>query len=120
MIPWRTGLVVCAAAQAMAAKPRTDSFQNTPCATPKGTAAATAAPAEPPAAAAGVNAWVKMRPMAEGTSVILMTIRTIDKKRLWSIKFSYLAFAASHGRIDHVHEGGWFGGALRLKAGVSS
>ena len=56
MTPCRTGLLVCAAAWAMAADPRPDSLENTPRATPKRTAAATAAPAKPPAAAAGVKA----------------------------------------------------------------
>ena len=72
MMPWRTGLFVVAAAWAMAAEPSPDSFENTPRATPKRIAAATAAPANPPVAAAGVNAWVKMRLMAAGTSAMLM------------------------------------------------
>ena len=49
-------------------------LENTPRGTPKRIAAATAAPAHPPVAAAGVNACVKMRPMAAGTSAML-TIR---------------------------------------------
>ena len=72
MIPCRTGLFVCAAACAMAAEPSPDSLEKTPRATPNRIAAATAAPAKPPVAAAGVKAWVKIRPNAAGTSAMLM------------------------------------------------
>ena len=57
MMPCRTGLLVCAAAWAMAADPSPDSFENMPRATPKRNwLRPTAAPANPPVAAAGVKA----------------------------------------------------------------
>ena len=58
----------------MAAEPNPDSLENTPRATPIRTAAATTAPANPPVAVAGVKAWVKIRPMASGTLVMLMAM----------------------------------------------
>ena len=76
MMPCRTGLLVCAAAWAMAAEPSPDSLENTPRATPNRIAAATAAPANPPVAAAGVKAWVKINPNAAGTSTMLMRTMT--------------------------------------------
>ena len=56
----------------MAAEPKPDSLENTPLATPKRMAAATAAPANPPVAAVGVNACVKIKPKAAGTSTMLI------------------------------------------------
>ena len=55
---WVTGSFVWAAAAAMPALPRPDSLENMPLATPNCTACRTIAPAKPPAAAAGVKAWV--------------------------------------------------------------
>ena len=52
MVPWRTGSVVAAAAWAIGALPSPASFEKTPRATPKRIAAQTAAPVNPPAAAA--------------------------------------------------------------------
>ncbi len=55
------GTFVFAAAAAIGAEPRPDSFEKTPRATPKRIAAATVAPTTPPAASLNPNACEKIR-----------------------------------------------------------
>ena len=78
--PWLTGPLVLAAACAIGAEPRPASFEKTPRATPKRIAAQTAAPANPPVAAAGEKAWVKSGPKALGMALALITSTTSDAR----------------------------------------
>ena len=71
--PCRTGCRVCAAAAAIAAEPRPDSFENIPRATPNWIAAATPAPTNPPVAAVPVNASLNTRARALGISPTFST-----------------------------------------------
>ena len=68
MSPCSAGSFVFAAAAAIGAEPRPDSFENTPRAMPFFIAIITVEPANPPAAAVPVNALSKMSAIAAGIS----------------------------------------------------
>ena len=72
--PCSTGSFVLAAAAAMGAEPRPDSFEKTPRATPFWIAIRMLAPAKPPTAAAGLKAEVKMSASVAGIFSILKKI----------------------------------------------
>ena len=72
--PCSTGSFVLAAAAAIGAEPRPDSFENTPRATPFWIAIRMLAPANPPTAARGLKAEVKIKAIVEGIYPILKKI----------------------------------------------
>ena len=72
--PCSTGSFVLAAAAAMGAEPRPDSFEKTPRATPFWIAIRMLAPANPPIAAIGLKADVKIKAIVEGIFPILKKI----------------------------------------------
>ena len=72
--PCSTGSFVLAAAAAMGADPRPDSLEKTPLATPFWIAIRMLAPANPPTAATGLKADVKIKAIVEGSFPILKKI----------------------------------------------
>ena len=72
--PCSTGSFVLAAAAAMGAEPRPDSFENTPRATPFWIAIRMLAPANPPTAATGLKADVNIKAIVAGSLPILKKI----------------------------------------------
>ena len=75
-----TGFLVCAAAATIGAEPKPDSFENNPLAIPNLAATITVLPMNPPPAARGEKADVKMRLIASPRNSQLMKRMIIHPK----------------------------------------